>query len=85
MANKTFTYELTFTFKSEGNRVQPFVAKSTGTTVQRAFSKLAKDIQSGKWESLDEANVVPDSHEEEDIRPSDLMLVEAKCLNPIKH
>lgn len=85
MANKTFTYHLTFTFKSDGNKVKPFVATSTGTTVQRAFSKLAKDIQSGKWESLSEDNIVPDSHLEDDVRPSDLMLIEAKCLNPVKH
>lgn len=85
MANKTFNYELTFTFKSDGNKVEPFVARSTGTTVQRAFNKLAKDIQEGKWEALSVDNVVPDSHQEEDIRASDLMLLEAKCLNPVKH
>lgn len=84
MANKTFQYELTFTFKSEGNKVPPYVAKSTGTTVQRAFNKLAKDIQEGKWEALSEDNIVPDSHTEDDIRASDLMLLEAKCLNPVK-
>jgi hypothetical protein len=85
MANKTFTYELTFTFKSDGNKVKPFTATSSGTTVQRAFNKLAKDIQAGKWEALSEANVVPDSHQLEDIRASDLMLIEATCLNPTKH
>jgi hypothetical protein len=85
MANKTFNYELTFTFKSDGNKVVPFTAKSSGTTVQRAFNKLAKDIQSGKWEALSEDHVVPDSHPEDDIRASDLMLLSAKCLNPVKH
>lgn len=85
MANKTFTYELTFTFKSDGNKVKPFMARSSGTTVQRAFNKLAKDIQEGKWEALNEANVVPDSHPEEDVRASDLMLLQATCLNPVKH
>lgn len=85
MANKTFQYELTFTFKSEGNKVPPFTAKSSGTTVQRAFNKLAKDIQEGKWEALSTDNVVPESHEEDDVRASDLMLIEARCLNPVKH
>lgn len=85
MANKTFNYTLTFTFKSDGNKVKPFVAQSSGTTVQRAFNKLAKDIQEGKWEARDEANIVPDSHPEEDIRASDLMLIAAECLNPVKH
>lgn len=85
MANKTFNYELTFTFKSDGNKVKPYVAKSSGTTVQRAFNKLAKDIQEGKWEALDENNLVPDSHELDDIRASDLMLIAATCLNPVKH
>ena len=56
-----------------------------GTTGQRAYNKLAKDIQDGKWEARDESNVVPDSHQEEDIRASDLMLINAKCLNPVKH
>jgi hypothetical protein len=74
-----------FTFKSDGNKVKPFTARSTGTTVQRAFNKLAKDIQEGKWEALNEANIVPDSHQEEDIRASDLMLIAARCLNPVKH
>jgi hypothetical protein len=85
MANKTFTYEMDFTFKSDGNKVKPFTARSTGTTVQRAFNKLAKEIQEGKWEALNEANVVPDSHEMDDIRASDLMLLAARCLNPVKH
>lgn len=85
MANKTFMYDLTFVFKSEGNKVKPFTAKASGTTVQRAFNKLAKDIQEGKWEALNPANVVPDSHQEEDVRASDLMLISAVCLNPVKH
>jgi len=82
MANKTFKYWLTFVFKSEGNRSTPFVAQSTGTTVQRAFNKLAKDIQEGKWEALSDDNVVPDSHQEEDVRASDLMLLEASRTDP---
>lgn len=82
MANKSFKYWLTFTFKSEGNRVQPFVAMAEGTTVQRAFSKLAKDIEEGRWQRRDPANVIPESHPNEDVRTSDLMLLEASRTDP---
>lgn len=80
MANKTFTFDLEFTFKSEGNRGPRFNYQTTGTTVHRAFNKLAKDIQEGKWEALDEDNVVPDSHTEDDVRASDLMLLGASII-----
>lgn len=76
MANKTFTFELEFTFKSEGNRAEPRTWTTTGTTVPRAFSKLAKDIEEGRWEAR--GNVIPDSHTEDDVRTSDLMLLGAK-------
>lgn len=81
MSNRTFTFELEFTFKSEGNRGERFTYSTTGTTAHRAFNKLAKDIQEGKWEALVPTNVVPDSHPNEDVRASDLMLLGARITN----
>lgn len=77
MANKTFTFELEFTFKSEGNRGPTFTATETGTTVQRAFNKVAKSIEEGRWQRRNERNVIPESHPNDDVRASDLMLLNA--------
>src|SRR5687768_15628997 len=83
MANKTFKYWLKFTFKAQGNRATPFVHRVEATTVPRAISKLAKDIDEGKWEALDAANIIPEEYNDgESIRASDLLVVEASRTDP---
>lgn len=83
MANKTRKYTLTFGFKVTGNRTPLFTHQTTATTVQRAVSKTVKDINDGKWEDQDEANVIPDALEAElegdDVRASDLLVVDVRC------
>ena len=80
MANKAYTFEMDFTFKSEGNRGQMFTATASGTTVHRAFNKVAKDIEEGRWQRRHESHVIPGSHPNEDVRASDLMLLGARIV-----
>lgn len=75
MANKNFTFELEFVFKCEGNRAEVRTWTQTGTTVNRAVSKLVKDIETGKWEA--KGNTIPENHPNDDVRVSDLMLLGA--------
>lgn len=77
MANKTRKYVVRFTWKAEGNRAEPHVRETTGTTVQRAISKVVKDINEGlvPQEVLDS---IPAELGDEDIRASDLMVVDVR-------
>ena len=80
MANKTRKYVVTFTWKDEGNRADPQTHATTGTTVQRAISKVVKDINEGlvPQEILDS---IPAALDDEDIRASDLMVVDVRSVD----
>lgn len=78
MANKTRKYRLEFKFKTEGNRGDRHTHEVDATTVQRAISKLAKEINDGIWESRAETNQVPEDYDEDyEIRAADLLVIQA--------
>ena len=80
LANKTRKYIVSFGFKATGNREPLFAHETAATTVQRAISKLVKDINDGKWEAAHKDNVIPQAVELElqgdDVRASDLLVIE---------
>lgn len=73
MANKTRKYRVSFFWKEEGNRGTAHVWDTTATTIQRAVSKTVKDINEGKC-----AVDVPQALGEEEIRASDLLVVDVR-------
>ena len=82
MANKTLKYTLSFCFKVDGNRGPRYQHDVAATTVQRAISKVARDINDGIWESRSEDNAVPDSYDEDyEIRSADLLVLQAVAHN----
>jgi hypothetical protein len=77
MANKTRKYVVHFTFKAEGNRAVAMQHLTTGTTVQRAISKVVKDLNEGK---ADQAvfDRIPSELGDEELRASDLMVLDVR-------
>lgn len=74
MANKTRKYTVCYYFKEDGNRSKAVNAWVTqATTVQRAISKLVKDINEGKAQPS-----IPASLGEDEIRASDLLVVDVR-------
>jgi hypothetical protein len=80
MANKTRKYVVRFTWKDEGNRAPAHSHNTTGTTVQRAISKVVKDINEGLVSPEILASIPADLGDEE-LRASDLMVVDVRSAN----
>lgn len=71
MSNKTRKYLVQFTWKEEGNRVEPMSHEVMATTVPRAISKLVADINGGNFfPEHYPASIEPDDV----IRASDLLV-----------
>jgi hypothetical protein len=80
MANKTRKYIIQFTFKAEGNRADRLTHETTGTTVQRAISKLVKDLNEGKAQQA-VFDRIPAELGDEELRASDLMVIDVRTEN----
>lgn len=76
MANKSYTYDVHWAFKEEGNRRVEDVIQVTATTVQRAISKAVKEL------NRDGDGGYLDKEDEDFLKPSDLMII--ACQNVTK-
>ena len=72
MANKSYTYDVSFTYKEEGNRATPDVVQVKATTVQRAITKVVKEL------NTEEDGTVLDKDHEDFVKTADLMVVEVR-------
>ena len=82
MANKTRKYTVSFTWKEDGNRVDPYVAATSATTVQRAISKVVKEVNEGLVKGIDgkplEVNWPESFGDDDEARAADFMFVDVR-------
>jgi hypothetical protein len=69
MSNRTYKYEITWCFKEEGNRPANIeeITEVTSTTVNRAISKLVRELNTGV-----------DKDSEDFLRASDLLVIDVR-------
>jgi hypothetical protein len=67
MANRTYPYEITWAWKEDGNKPDALaeVTEVSATTVQRAISKLVRELNEGQ-------------EDDEQLRASDIMIVDVR-------
>jgi hypothetical protein len=70
MANKTYKYEITWSWKEDGNRNIEEISTVTATTVPRAINKLVKE--------LNDENGTADPKAEDRVRASDIMVIDVR-------
>jgi hypothetical protein len=70
MANRTYTYEVYWAYKTDGNRTAEDCITVKATTVQRAISKAVKEINNGV-----------DPSEEDYLKTADLLIISVDNIN----
>lgn len=74
MANRSYDYEITWTYKEDGNRPDNIedITVVRSTTVQRAISKMVRELNSPQ-------GAEPLTKDDEDfLRASDLMIIDVR-------
>lgn len=69
MANKTRTYQVTWSYKEDGNRELSSVDIVSATTVQRAISKLVRTLND-------------EDPDRDDYKTSDFLFIDVRATDP---
>lgn len=72
MANKTYTFDILYTYKEEGNRAEPDKITVKSTTVGRAINKAVRELNIG------EDGVSLEKDHADFIKAADLMVVDCR-------
>lgn len=72
MANKSYTFDILWVYKDEGNRATPEKITVKSTTVGRAISKAVRELNTGE-----DGNPLDKDHEDF-LKAADIMVVDCR-------